>query len=96
MKLLLLITALLCGCSPVVKIGAGFAYVETVPGSHLSGHEQFHLSVQAQQPINDRWSIVGGWNHYSNGAGLGIGNWPNGGLDFYGVGLEYVIKRGRN
>lgn len=91
-KLVVLICFVICGCSPVLRIGAGFTYAEKIPKTHLTGHEQFHLSLEVEQPLTDNLSLVGGYNHVSNGADLGVGNYPNHGLDFYGARLEYRIN----
>ena len=92
MKTLIIICMFLAGCSPVLRIGAGFTYAEKIPTTHLTGHEQFHLSIELEQRMTEHWSVVGGYNHISNGADLGIGRHPNRGLDFYGARLEYRIN----
>jgi hypothetical protein len=78
----------LIGCSPVLHVGAGFGYVRDIPASHLTGHEQFHLKAEIEQPITDNLSLYGGWNHISNGAQIGIGKRPNQGLDIIGARVE--------
>ena len=79
---------LLSSCSPVIKTGVGFGYVDNIPQTHLTGHEQFRFRVAVEQPIHDNMNLVIDWNHWSNGAGLGIGRLPNYGLDFYSAYLE--------
>jgi len=86
-KLILAAFLILTGCS--ASITAGVAYINDVPASHITGHEQFHIGLEAEYKITDRLSCVSGWDHYSNGAQLGIGNYPNEGMDFFGFDVKY-------
>lgn len=80
-------------CSPFsVNVGVGAAYVVNVPEKRLTGHEQFHVSVELEKPITDNLSVVTGWEHTSNGAHLGIGRFPNRGLDMIGTKFEYKFQ----
>ena len=85
-RLILIICVLLGGC---VEIGIGVARVHNVPTSHLTGNEQFHISVTHRYDVSDKVVIETQWNHFSNGAQLGIGKFPNYGLDFYGSQVKY-------
>jgi len=84
----LLLILLLTGCQP--RFQAGFSFVENVPESRLTGHEQFHFAVQGTREISENVRLVGGWQHLSNGAGLGIGRLPNHGIDTFGIDLEWT------
>ena len=86
MKYLLIVCLLLSGC---VEVGFGVAKVNSVPESHLTGHEQFHISVSHRHRVSESFVVETQWHHFSNGAQLGIGNHPNYGLDFFGTQLKY-------
>jgi hypothetical protein len=86
MKYLIVACLLLSGC---VEVGLGVSRVHYIPDSHLTGHGQFHISVSHRHDISKNVVLETQWNHYSNGAQLGIGEYPNYGLDFYGTQLKY-------
>lgn len=88
---LIMVAVLLGGCSPTYKVGVGYGKVLHEP-NRLTGRDQFHLKIEAIQPITERWSINTGWHHYSNGSKLGIGQDPNYGLDFFTAGLEFTFN----
>ena len=101
MRTFLLFTIfLLQGCTLTAGIGGAFA--PNVPREYITGHEQFHLSIEGEAPLRkmielmldpafklppwvDMCSIEVGAHHYSNGADIGIGRYPNQGLDFLGA-----------
>ena len=85
-NVMLVLVVFLCGC---VEIGLGVARVGNVPESHMSGSEQFHISVSHRYNVSEKVVIETQWHHFSNGAHIGIGNFPNKGLDFYGSQVKY-------
>lgn len=87
----IILVLLLQGCSSSVTFGIGGAFVETVPSELITGHEQFHLSLEHEYIIDESISIETGWHHFSNGSKLGIGNKPNHGLDFFGSQLKFRL-----
>ena len=89
--LLCVVFLALTSCSPVLHLGFGGAIVDHVPNGILTGQEQFHIMAEVESKISDRWSVVGGVNHYSNGAGLGIGSPPNQGMNFVGWRVQYGV-----
>ena len=93
-KLIIFISIIfLSACSPFsINTGLGGAYVNNVPETHITGHEQFHLSLEVEKPITENLSSFTGWNHYSNGSKLGMGKEPNHGLDFFGTRFVYKFK----
>ena len=103
--LMLCATILLQGCT--ITAGIGGAIAPNVPREYIAGHEQFHLSIEAEAPLRDvlevlrypveklpawvdRCSLEASGHHHSNGAGLGIGRYPNKGLDF--IGTQVKVK----
>jgi hypothetical protein len=86
---LLLLTA--CGS---IRVGAGGGYLDNVP-DNMTGNRQFHLSFEHEYELHDNWSVVTGWNHLSNGAGLGIGEYPNVGLNLYSSRVVYTFNLDR-
>lgn len=73
-----------------ILVGVGGAYIPTVPGDQMTGHNQFHLSLEYVVPVNDIIDIRTSYNHYSNGAQLGIGRYPNQGFD--SIGTQFVLR----
>ena len=88
-----LLLVLLSGCSPFsVNIGAGGTYVLDVPETRITGHEQFYFKLEVEKPVTDNLSVITGWNHISNGAQLGIGRYPNYGIDLFNAHVEYRFQ----
>ena len=74
-----------------VYAGVGVAYIPTVPGDVMTGHEQFHISLDYVVQVTDIIDIRTSWNHQSNGAQLGIGSYPNQGFDSIGTQLVFRL-----
>jgi len=86
------IVALALCLSGCLEVGIGPAYVANIPKTHLTGHEQFHISVGNRTQLTENIVLQTEWNHFSNGAQLGIGRYPNYGLDFFSTRVIYIIK----
>ena len=90
MKPLILFTiVLLQGCTLTAGIGGAFA--PNVPREYITGHEQFHLSIEHTVVISESVSVETAWHHYSNGAHLGIGRHENRGMDFLGTQVKVKL-----
>ena len=85
---LLCATILLQGCTLTAGIGGAFA--PNVPREYITGHEQFHVSIEHTVAITEKVSVVTSGHHYSNGAKFGIGRYPNKGMDF--IGTQVKVK----
>lgn len=104
---LILMISLLIGCAapnvahmsvnatptagPRVEIGVGGAILSRVPDG-MTGREQFHISAALIIPIIKYVEWRTAWDHYSNGAHIGIGRFPNRGFDAGSTQLIFIIK----
>lgn len=88
LKIILILSLFLfSGC---IEIGFGGDYLDHTNTNYMTGYKQFHISVANRIPINDKIILESQWNHYSNGARLGIGQYPNKGLNFFTT--QFKIK----
>lgn len=84
---------LLSGCAgTILELGVGGAILPRVPGDIMTGREQFHISAALVKPITKWVKLRGAWDHYSNGADLGIGRHPNKGFDAGSAQFILIIK----
>ena len=88
-RLIIILTAMIVSGCGSVEVGIGPAYLLNVPERHLTGSTQFHVSAVHRASISDRVTVETGWNHISNGAQIGIGGYPNRGIDIFSTQLKY-------